>query len=260
MSETTPTTHQQSLQVSQEALNQALTIAKIYIDQSAANNKQYFQNLLDDRMNTTDLTAKLELLNQINNILDGDEASEGFQAWQASLNQLNDLASRVTTNEQETATLKGQYQTVTANLTTLSSTLSQRITDEVAVLNKTITDKDAATNKRIDDLETARDLEKIAQVEKDANQSGAIGQVDAKVDSAIESIETEAQARVEADAAQKKRITANEQAISDLNALQGNYVTHEQATALFTGMVGVAESVFGLKADGTPAAGAADSV
>lgn len=260
MSETTPTTHQQSLQLSQEALNQALTITKIYIDQSSANNKQYFQNLLDDRMNTTDLTAKLELLNQINNILDGDKASEGFQAWQASLNTLNDLASRVATNEQDIATLKGQYQTLTNNLTTLSNTLGQRITDEVAALNKTITDKDSATNKRIDDLETAREAEKISQVEKDANQSAAIAQVDAKADALIQSVQEEAQARVDADSAQKKRITDNEQAISDLNAKQGTYVTHAQATALIASCVSAAENVFGIKADGTPATGATDSV
>jgi hypothetical protein len=64
---------------------------KTYIDSKDSSVKAYADSLIEQLMQTSDLSAKLELLNQINDILDGDSATAGFQAWQESLNTLTSL-------------------------------------------------------------------------------------------------------------------------------------------------------------------------
>lgn len=82
-------------------IQDALNAAKTYIDTQDASVKAYADSLISQLMNTSDLTAKLNLLNQINDILDGDAANAGFQAWQSSLARLTSAESAIVTNKEE---------------------------------------------------------------------------------------------------------------------------------------------------------------
>lgn len=253
-------TQDQSLLQIQAQVNQALSIAKIYIDRGDAAGKVYTDQKLAEVLQTTDLNAKLALLQQINAILDGDEATAGFQAWQNSVNTLTDLADRLATAESDIDTLQSGLSSAQAALTAAQTALDARITSEVATLNATINTKDTATNTRIDSLEASIAADKIAQVEKDATQSAAIAAETARVDVVIDALANEATERANADAALNTRVTSNEAAISDLHALQGEYVTRAQYVEGMTKMVAAAISVFGINPDGTAATGTSGSV
>ena len=80
----------------EQMINDAFVSAKTYIDSKDAGLKSYTDSALTQLMNTTDLTAKLELLKQINMILDGDAATAGFQAWQSALTRLNVVETSLT--------------------------------------------------------------------------------------------------------------------------------------------------------------------
>lgn len=247
------------LQIEQQA-NTALSITKIYIDQGDAATKAYCDSKLESVLQTTDLAAKLALLEELNGILDGDNATAGFQAWQAQVAKLNDIYTRLGAAETDIATLKTGLTTVTSGLATLGETLGLRITTEVATLNATITSKDAATNTRIDNLAAGIAADKIAQVEKDATQSAAIAAEKARVDVVVGALADEATARAAADATANTRLTAAEADISTLKATAGEYVTRAQYIEGMTKMVTAAVSVFGINPNGTAAVGTSGSV
>lgn len=73
----------------EQSINAAFGAVKTYVDTQDVNGKAYADSKISELMTTTDLSAKLALLNEINNILDGDTATAGFQLWQASLTKLN---------------------------------------------------------------------------------------------------------------------------------------------------------------------------
>ena len=232
-------------------MNQALSIAKVYIDNGDLSVKAYVDSKLETTLLTTDLSAKLALLEEINNILDGDNATAGFQAWQTAVNQLSTLQTGLGTANANIATLQTGLTSVTNGLTAAQTAIDTRITAEVAALNTTITTKDAATNTRIDTLASGIATDKIAQVEKDATQSAAIAGEKARVDVLVGALADEATARSAADTAFNTRVTSNEVAISDLQAASGEYVTRAQYVEGITRMVAAATSVFGINPDGS---------
>lgn len=248
-------TKEQLLVLTTASADEALRIAKQYIDKQDLANRQYADQKIETVLQTTDLNAKLALLQEMDAILDGDSASEGFQAWQAQVNKLNTLVADLTTAKVDISTLQQGLTSVNQSLVNINSALSQRITDEVAVVNTTIITKDTATNTRIDELSNQYAQDKIAQVEKDATQSAAIAGNKAATDSVIESLKTEAQTRAEADNAFNQRVTANEQAISGLQAGNAEFATKQDVVDVFTQLVTVAKNVFGLDATGAPIAG-----
>lgn len=235
----------------QTQIEQALSIAKIYIDQGDAAAKAYADSILENALQTTDLAAKLALLEEINNILDGDNATAGFQAWQNSVTQLSQLATAIGTANSNIATLQTGLTSVTNGLAAAQTAIDTRITNEVATLNTMITTKDTATDARIDGLESAIATDKIAQVEKDATQGAAIAAEKARVDVIVGALADEATARSTADAAASTRLTAVEGNVSTLMAGVGEYVTRAQYVEGITKMVAAAVSVFGINPNGT---------
>ncbi|WP_287602707.1 hypothetical protein [Thiothrix sp.] len=250
-------TEQEMLNQTNAAMNSALTIAKVYIDQSSTADRAYVDTQLQTVLQTTDLNAKLALLEQINGILDGDNATAGFQAWQAEVGKLATLRTEMDTAKGDITTLYGNVTTINTNLSNLSTTLGQRITDEVATLNATITTKDTATNTRIDGIVSGIATDKIAQVEKDATQSAAIAAEKARVDVLVGALADEATARTSADTATNTRVTAAENAISTLQANSGDFATKAQVVSVMAQMVTVAETVFGINAQGQSVSGGA---
>lgn len=250
-------TEQELLNQTNTAMNSALTIAKIYIDKSSTADRAYVDSQLQTVLQTTDLTAKLALLEQINGILDGDNATAGFQAWQAEVAKLTALRTEMDAAKVDVTTLYSSVSTVSTNLANLSTTLGQRITDEVATLNATITTKDSATNTRIDNLAAGISADKIAQVEKDATQTAAIAAEKGRVDVVITALADEATARVAGDAAANTRLTAAESAISTLQAGAGDFATKAQVVSVMAQMVTVAETVFGINVNGQAVGGGA---
>lgn len=241
-------TQEELLLQTNASMNTALTIAKTYIDQGDAAGKAYTDTKLAEVLQTTDLNAKLALLEEINNILDGDNATAGFQAWQSEVAKLNQLVSDLSDTRSDVTALQGAVSGIQANLNNLSATLSQRITDEVDALNESINNKDTATNTRIDALSEQVANDKITQAQKDSAQDSALATEKGRIDGVVQAVSNEAQARADADAQFNTRVTANESAVSGLAAAQANFVTREQAQALFAGMIGVAEEVFGVSA------------
>lgn len=240
------------LQQTQTALNTSLVIAKHYIDQSSTANRQYTDQKLEQVLQTTDLAAKLALLEEINNILDGDNATAGFQAWQAEVAKLAQLRAELDVAKGDIATHTQQIALINASLTNLSNTLGQRITDEVAALNATIIAKDAATNTRIDNVQAQVEADKTAQIAKDVAQSAKIAANEAAIGSVTTALQEEAAARIAADQLFNTRVTTNEADIAQLKAGTGDFVTKTQVVAAMSQMVIAAMNVFGLDANGNP--------
>lgn len=84
-----------------EVIVQALDSIKNYVDAKDASVKTFAQGLIDNLMNTTDLTEKLALLNEINQILDGDTATAGFQLWESNVAKLNSIESELVTTKND---------------------------------------------------------------------------------------------------------------------------------------------------------------
>lgn len=244
-------TQEELLLQTQQQMNSALTIAKVYIDQGDAAGKAYTDAKLAEVLQTTDLNAKLALLNEINGILDGDKATAGFQAWSQQVTKLNDIYTRLGTAEADIDTLQTGLANVSSSLNTLADTLGTRITNEVATLNETIVAKDTATNTRIDTIAAGIAADKIAQVEKDATQNATIAAEKARIDVLVPALAQEAQARTDADAALNTRATNVEGRVSTLEGLQGEYVTRTQYVAGISKMVAAAVSIFGINPDGS---------
>lgn len=128
-------------------INDAFSVAKNYIDAKDAGLKAYTDAALDQLMNTTDLTAKLALLEQINSILDGDAATAGFQAWQSALTRLN--AIETAASDYKTAT-DSSIQNISNNIQSSALSLTSKIN-----ANKTASDlADSAIAERVLTLET----------------------------------------------------------------------------------------------------------
>ena len=244
-------THDELLLQTQQQMNNALSIAKVYIDKGDAAGKAYTDAKLAEVLQTTDLSAKLALLQEINNILDGDNATAGFQAWQAEVAKLSDIYTRLGNAEADISGLQAGLKTTNAALTSLGETLGLRITTEVATLNATIIAKDTATNTRIDNIAAGIAADKIAQVEKDATQNAAIAAEKARVDVLVTAVQDEATARTAADNALNARSTNVENRVSTLEAAQGDYMTRAQFVAGISKMVDAAVSVFGINPDGS---------
>lgn len=79
-----------------ELINDALSYVKTYVDTKDASVKTYVDSKVDALMQTTDLTAKLQLLNEINQILDGDTSTAGFQLWESNVAKLNQVIADLT--------------------------------------------------------------------------------------------------------------------------------------------------------------------
>lgn len=248
-------TKEEMLLQTEAQIKQAFSIAKIYIDRGDAAAKAYCDSKLETVLQTTDLAAKLALLEEINAILDGDNATAGFQAWQNSVAQLSALQTGLSTANTNIATLQTGLTSVTNALAAAQEAIDTRITDAVAAINATIMAKDTATNTRIDTLTNTIATDKIAQVEKDATQSAAIAGEKARVDVLVGALADEASARSTADAEANTRLTAVEGDVSTLMANSGEYVTRAQYVAGISKMVAAAVSVFGINPDGTTAVG-----
>lgn len=132
-------------------INAAFVSAKTYIDSKDASLKAYTDAALNSLMQTSDLTAKLALLAEINTILDGDAATAGFQAWQASLNRLTAIELDVEAKHQ----YMGGW--LIANVNSLNSDIQRSNSDIQLVSNATseLGNKVTTETKRIDDASIA---------------------------------------------------------------------------------------------------------
>ena len=134
-----------------QMISDAFVSAKTYIDAKDAGLKAYTDAALAQLMNTTDLTAKLALLEQINTILDGDAATAGFQAWQAALTRLNAIETKAIS---DVLTLETKITNAHESLNALINTTSNDFTTKINA-NKTAADSvDAAISARVLTLET----------------------------------------------------------------------------------------------------------
>lgn len=105
-------------------LADTLNSVKIYVDSKDEIVKAYANGLIEQLMNTTDLTEKLALLTEINAILDGDAATAGFQLWESSVSKLNQVVTDFEANKTAVT------QQITNATTTLQS-LDFRLTGEI---------------------------------------------------------------------------------------------------------------------------------
>lgn len=233
------------------ALNNALTISKIYIDNGDQAVKDYVDSQLETTLQTTDLTAKLALLEQINNILDGDNATAGFQAWQSSVNDLIDLRTRMTAAEGSIATHTAQIAAVTANLATLSASISGMIDTAVDAATDALTTRLDQTDADVAAVSAQIIADKAAQVTKDAEQSAAIAANTATAASLSSSLATEITDRAAADATTTTRVAAAEALIAANTTAINDRVTKAQMVAFAAAITAGAQSVFNLNVDGT---------
>jgi hypothetical protein len=132
-------------------IDDALASVKTYIDSKDVALKSYADSLIDSLMQTTDLSAKLALLNEINAILDGDTATAGFQLWESNVAKLTKVitdlqaesaarASAITaTNSTLTAMVSTAESTLNARIDAIDSGLTGSISTNVATLNSNVT-------------------------------------------------------------------------------------------------------------------------
>jgi hypothetical protein len=123
-------------------INDALASVKTYVDSKDASVKAYADALIAQLMQTTDLAAKIALLNQVNDILDGDAATAGFQLWEANVAKLNqvvaDLAAETLARSNAITASQNALQT---SINSKSTEINARIDSVVSSLNTEITAK-----------------------------------------------------------------------------------------------------------------------
>ena len=132
-------------------ISDAFVSAKTYIDAKDAGLKAYTDAALAQLMNTTDLTAKLALLEQINTILDGDAATAGFQAWQAALTRLNAIETKAIS---DVSTLETKINNAHESLNALINTTANDFTVKINANKATADSVAAAIAARVLTLET----------------------------------------------------------------------------------------------------------
>lgn len=132
-------------------INDALVYVKTYVDTKDAALKVYADDLISQLMNSTDLSAKLALINEINQILDGDAATAGFQLWESNVAKLNkvvaDLVAETSARSSEIGATSNSLQTminttateINARIDSINSGLSDSISTNVATLNTNVT-------------------------------------------------------------------------------------------------------------------------
>lgn len=132
-------------------INAAFVSAKTYIDAKDSSLKAYTDAALNSLMQTSDLTAKLAVLAEINTILDGDAATAGFQAWQSSLNRLTAIELDVEAKHQ----YMGGW--LIANVNSLNNDIQRSNSNIQLVSNTTfeLENKITTETKRIDDASIA---------------------------------------------------------------------------------------------------------
>ncbi len=117
-------------------INSALDSIKTYVDSKDATVKAYANALIDQLMQTTDLAAKIALLNQVNEILDGDSATAGFQLWESSVAKLNQVVADLVAE----STARTSAISVTSNsLQTLINTTASEINARITTLDSSAT-------------------------------------------------------------------------------------------------------------------------
>lgn len=134
-----------------ELIDAALASIKTYVDTKDASVKAHAESLVNQLMQTTDLSAKIALLNQVNDILDGDAATAGFQAWEHSLTRLNELATAI---ENESTFRFNQAQFIIQSLDSFKNETSNNFS---SLSGQVWTNNESVTNeiKRIDDATVA---------------------------------------------------------------------------------------------------------
>lgn len=235
------------------AIDNALIISKLYIDNGDQSVRNYVDEQLEATLQTTDLVEKLALLEQINGILDGDDATAGFQAWQSSVNDLIDLRTRMTGAEGSITTHTAQIATISADLLALQTSVGTLISDAVEAASEALEARIDQADADVAAISAQVVADKAAQVAKDVEQSAAIAANTAAAASLSTSVATEITDRAAADAAQLVRIQANEAAIANNVTAINNRVTKAQLVAFAGSIQASAVSIFGLNPDGTPA-------
>jgi len=128
-------------------INDALASIKTYADSKDASVKAYADALIAQLMQTTDLEAKIALLNQVNDILDGDSATAGFQLWESNVAKLNqvvaDLTAESAARSSAIASSQNAFQT---SINSKSTEINARIDLVVSGLNSEITAKTTAVS------------------------------------------------------------------------------------------------------------------
>lgn len=192
----------------------------------AANIVALIEAMIDGRMaiHDVDFSALEAKVTMVNNLLDGDENTEGFQVFA-------DLVNRVTQLETTTAA----QATALAGLQSLVSTEIARLDAKIDT-NKTDADADiAAANSRIDTVEAAAATEKTARLAKDTEHSGrltaneaAISTAETAITAAETAIADEEAARIAGDAANATAIATEKARIDQINVEREQYITRPE--------------------------------
>ena len=132
----------------QNAILAALQNAKVYIDAKDDAVKAYADSKIDALMNTSDLTAKLALLAELNTILDGDAATVGFQAWQTQVTKLTGIVAEFeafkASNIESVDAVNANIETLTTSIDSVKTSLEKAIADAVAGLGSSATTTNTA--------------------------------------------------------------------------------------------------------------------
>lgn len=235
--------------------NLSLLVAKQYIDQKADSEHLAIITEVEGMLNTTDLAAKMDLLMRINAVLDGDEATAGFQAWQNSVTQLQDFLARMTAAENNISTLEQGVADVNDALNTAITDLGDRITLEVSTAKTELNTVISGVAARVTTLEQARIADKAAQVLIDQTQASTLAGHTASIDSLSGSVTTEILERGAADAAATQRMDGIDTRVGAAETAILDSVTKQQIVSLYAQGYDAARSTFGVNADGTPYTG-----
>lgn len=129
-----------------ELINDSLSYVKNYVDTKDAALKVYADDLIAQLMNSTDLSAKLALLNEINAILDGDSATAGFQLWESNVAKLTKVIADL---ESESAARVNAIDTTSNSFQTLVNLKAGEIYSEIDSINTNLNNSITALDSKV---------------------------------------------------------------------------------------------------------------
>lgn len=134
-----------------QLIDAALASVKTYVDTKDAAIKAHAEALVNQLMQTTDLSAKIALLNQINDILDGDSATAGFQLWESNVSKLNQLVADMTATQQQLSLVSNQHYQAIQNTNTALNNAVNDLNGSIWIVDTRLTTE----SKRIKDANVA---------------------------------------------------------------------------------------------------------
>lgn len=188
----------------------------------AANTVALIEAIVDGRIGLVDVDlGELEIqVRAVKDLLDGDEASEGFQTFQ---NLVSRLGAVETTNTAQAEAITNLQNSLASQVTTINNRVDQVESDGNAARD--------ALDGRVTTLEQGATAAAAARLAKDNEHDQKIGANETAINNTGAALQDEATARVAGDTANSEAIGVERGRVDALTTQAGTFVTRSELDA-----------------------------